>query len=214
MHEFGHYLLHYYNPTKELTLTLKEFYPTLFEFLAKEYLKRLGISAEELFTISNFRLIDTANCGNLNLVIYDYIEMYLVEETIREESDIKHQNLIINTHKNALKRIYGDQATLFLPQTIAYCDCDSCIERIITNPSKLIQSFSHIIGHYLAECGIEKVIQDRQVLEKVKEYIEHQDINPYEVFKLVGCSVDDLGLKSSIELTNIKNKERSLGKKY
>lgn len=214
IHEFGHYLFHYYNPTKDPTVTLKEFYPILFEFFANEHLKRWGISTEELFTISNARIENSAYLGKFYLVIYDYIDIYLTDGMIREESDIERQDLIINTNKNVLKKIFGDQAALFLSQTIAHYTCDSCIERIVTNPLEIRQSFSYILGHYLAERGIEKVIQDRQVLEKLKEYAEHiLEIDPYEVFKLVGCNVDDLGLKPSIELTNIKNKEKSLGKK-
>ena len=167
-----------------------------------------------MFTISNARIENSAYLGKFYLVIYDYIDIYLTDGMIREESDIERQDLIINTNKNVLKKIFGDQAALFLSQTIAHYTCDSCIERIVTNPLEIRQSFSYILGHYLAERGIEKVIQDRQVLEKLKEYAEHiLEIDPYEVFKLVGCNVDDLGLKPSIELTNIKHKEKSLGKK-
>ena len=205
MHEFGHYLLHYFNPDEEPSLILQEFYPILFELFAKEYLKRWGISKEELFTIGSVRLTNTATCGNDCLPIYDYLDTYLKEETIGEERDIECQQSMITTHESMLKIIYGDQAAFFLPRTIAYQSCDGCIKKIISDALKLRQSFSYIVGHYLAKQGIE----NSQVLEKIKEYVEDiPNVDPYEIFKTVGCDVERIGLKPSIVV-----KEKSLGKK-
>ena len=210
MHEFGHYLFYYYNLEEEPNILLKEFYPTLLELLAEKYLKKQRISEEEC---NRSRIENTAYLGQYYMVTYDYIDKYLTDGIIKEEEDIQEQATIMNNHKGILEEIFKEQADLFSSQTIAYQNCDSCIEKIISNPLELRQSFSYILGHYLAKQGVNRIIQDRQVLDVLREYIEHGlDLDLYGLFKLVGCDVDKLNLKPTIESTNRKNKEKSLKK--
>ena len=210
MHEFGHYLFCYYNLEEEPNILLKEFYPTLLELLAEKYLKKQRISEEEC---NRSRIENTAYLGQYYMVTYDYIDKYLTDGIIKEEEEIQEQATIMNNHKGILEEIFKEQADLFSSQTIAYQNCDSCIEKIISNPLELRQSFSYILGHYLAKQGVNRIIQDRQVLDVLREYIEHGlDPDLYGLFKLVGCDVDKLNLKPTIESTNRKNKEKSLKK--
>lgn len=209
IHEFGHYLLYYFTPHKALPLTLEEFYPILFEQFAKEHLKRMGVSEEELFAIGAFRLQDIIGIGEKYSGIYDYIGLYLENEEIEEDRDVVYCEIMLSMTRNIWKKRYGNRACLIFPQMVAYSNCDSCIEKIISNPLELKQTFSYIIAHYLAEQGIEHRIQDSQMLEKLKEYAEDiYNVDPYEIFKTVGCDVDRIGLKPSVE-----SKEKSLGKK-
>lgn len=213
MHEFGHYLFYYYNLEEESNILLKEFYPILLELLAEKYLKNQRISEEEC---NRSRIENTAYLGQYYMVTYDYIDKYLTDGIIKEEEDIQEQATIMNNHKGRLEEIFKEQADLFSPQTIAYQSCDSCMEKIISNPLELRQSFSYILGHYLAKRGVNRIIQDRQVLDVLREYIEHGlDLDLYDLFKLVGCDVDKLNLKPAVEpvnIKNIKNKEKSLRK--
>ena len=49
---------------------------------------------------------------------------------------------------------------------------------------------------------------DEKILEKIKEYLDSDNIDPYDVFKFVGCDVEKLEIKRVGEEEKTFQKEK------
>lgn len=203
MHEFAHYITMKKNPGVKSQQTLNEFASTFYELYSLEFLKKNGYTEKEISTINSARSVYTIAVAENVLDIFIYMQLFLKDFGVTEDIDIKYNKEIIKNKKKLIseqtlkERIKNDPDS-WNPKKLAHKNCDNCIEQLILNSDFIYILYPYIFGHYLAIKGMENLSTDKDMLSKIKNYTEKSaDIDPYEVFKGVGCDVKKLGLKRS-----------------
>ena len=194
-----HEIIHYINRTKigsdEYIHTLDEFFSIFYQLYALDYLENKGYNKKDIDSVRKYILCDNASVNEDSylfiLKLRHYVKMALQNGKIEEKEDVSHY------HNN---------------EKLAHIMCDTFTNDFLMNEEYVLMKYHYLIGDYLAKYGIQKMRKGEDILPMMKYYTEHTlEIDPYDVFTLVGIDTEKLGIKKANYslLNNGKKKMRS-----
>ncbi len=182
IHEFAHYVNMYYWG-HEIEPTLREFYSILFERLAIKFLTSKGYKSNELNNYLYFRNENNLQLATASMPIFHYLNLYIKNGEIKEEDDI---NKRIESYNN----LTFIKLESFDAAKEAHRACDYANQIMIANLTNILGVYYYIIGSYLSN----KVLENNPdiINEIIKNMMSKEDIDPYDIFKLVGINMDNI----------------------
>lgn len=202
IHEFIHYISDINLRKKhqnKIQQSLLEFPSIFYELCISKFLENEGYKKEEISCIRNIRLENLYDLLLGNGLFWFYMDMYLKKGSISEQQDIairkeniqKSLSLLPMEIVDSLKSI---SPNLFDAKKSAYSSCDACIQQIVYYPRFFQETYTYFIGYYLATHAI---LLDLNILPQMKQITENLDsINPADVFKMVGCELENAKQKN------------------
>ena len=196
IHEFIHYIIETQSIKKPLLLT--EFFSIFYEMYSLYFLKKQGFDLKELTSIyQNFRI---RNLYMISLEIeplFKYIKTFVEKKYVAFEDDF-------NYYVDLLKKLNIKNEDNLSPEKLAYKRCEKYIVSLLNND--FFETYPYVIGSYLSFEAMSNF--DEKILEKIKEYLDSDNIDPYDVFKFVGCDVEKLEIKRVGEEEKTFQKEK------
>lgn len=196
MHEFIHYIIETQSIKKPLLLT--EFFSIFYEMYSLYFLKKQGFDLKELTSIyQNFRIRNLYMIGLEIDPLFKYIKIFVEKKCVEFEDDF-------NYYVDLLKKLNIKNEDNLSPEKLAYKRCEKYIISLLNND--FFESYPYVIGSYLSFEAMSNF--DEKILEKIKEFIDSDNIDPYDVFKFVGCDVEKLEIKRVGEEEKTFQKEK------
>lgn len=169
---------------------LSEFFSIFYELYTIYYLKQQGFNINELFTIyQKIRILDLSLISLTFDPLYHYLTNLIKNRKISINYDLKYYEKVLQSLKqiNKLPDNYKNMQLIDL----AYMRCDKYIQFLLDD--EFYEIYPYIIGSYLAFEALKKF--NDEMLNKIRTFISTSTtIDPYDVFKTVGCDVENLEL--------------------
>lgn len=198
IHEFSHFVS---LSGDELQPSLLEFPSLFYESYCLLFLEKKGYSKEELSDIRNSRNLNTSEVSSLTQTIFEYIKVILDNNSLlTEEVDLA---MMKDNFKKVEKFMTEEDRQLIFSyldfKKFIYDKCDECIEFFILYGQNANKIYSYVMGKYLTDTAIDRLNNGQSILPDIKNITENLSVDPYDVFKILGCDVEAMGLVSSDE---------------
>lgn len=218
IHELSHYISLIKNKGP-MQRSLQEFFSTFYELYFISFLEEKEFVQDQLLYLKTFRNIHTSNVIKTLNKILRYVKLYLDNGVITEEIDIaKNTEMFGKMYDIFSKEEIDMLQSVFKNINFQNIDvkkhthamCDSCLEEFINYCYLLYTFYYYAIGDYLATKALATLKDGKNILPDIKYFTENSSVDPIEVFKIVGCDVDKLGLVGATESDKSGQKVYSL----
>ena len=201
-----HELIHYIVKTNKVETPpiLSEFFSIFYELYTIYYLKEQGFSINELFTIyQKIRIADLALISLTFKPLYHYFTLLAKNRKISINDDLKHYEELLESLKKVGK--IPNKYKNMQPIDLAYKKCDEYIKFLLDE--EFYKMYPYIIGSYLTFEAFQKF--NDKMLNNIRSFISTSGtIDPYDVFEIIGCDVENLELVRVGEETKGIQKEK------
>ena len=198
IHELIHYIIKKTNFGNTELPILREFPSIFFEMYAINYLRRLGYSEDELACINRSRLVDTFRVYDDIKELMFYLIMIMENGHINEKITKKAYNKELNKIKRKLTKeelndLLKEDEEFFNASKKSNDSCDKCTYNLVINPYILFSYYPYIIGSYLADIGMKKINESKNILPMLKYMTEKiSKLDAYDIFSVLECNTKDL----------------------
>ena len=202
IHEFIHYIIQI--KSIKIPILLNEFFPIFYEMHALYFLKQQGYALNELISLFQNERIDDLCIIEFDLIpLFKYLKIFVENKFVTFEDDFNYYIDLLEKIKLQDSREFKKYKNL-KPEDLVYKKCEKYIISLLNND--FFESYPYVMGAYLSFEAMSNF--DKKTLVKIKKFLDSNNIDPYDIFKFIGCDVEKLKIKRVGEEEKILQKEK------
>ena len=135
--------------------------------------------------------------------LFKYLKIFVENKFVTFEDDFNYYIDLLEKIKLQDSREFKKYKNL-KPEDLVYKKCEKYIISFLNND--FFESYPYVMGAYLSFEAMSNF--DKKTLVKIKKFLDSNNIDPYDIFKFVGCDVEKLEIKRVGEEEKILQKEK------